>query len=109
MSLCVCCLFVGVVPVVESPGSCRVGADSILVAYMAPPPKRRMRRRSCYRQLTEQVAERTAAGGGGVVFCTVLGGGGVKGLAQQIQKDDKAHLPQASSAGGVASCCRGRW
>ena len=68
VSVCVWCLPVGAVPVVESPGSCCDGADSIPAACMAPPPKRRTRRSSCYERLTEPVAERTAAGGGGEVF-----------------------------------------
>ena len=80
----VCCLFVGAVSVVDSPGSCREGAGSIPTAYMAPPPKRRKRRRSCCEQLTEQVAERTAARGSGGVFLLgtqwEMGGGGGQAL-----------------------------
>ena len=68
VSVCVWCLPVGVVPVVESPGSCRDGAGSILAACTAPPLKRRTRRSSCCERLTEPVAEHIAAGGGGAVF-----------------------------------------
>ena len=42
---------------------------------------------------------------------TGVGGGGlgVKGRPKNFGKDNEAHLPLAGSAGGVASCCRGRW
>ena len=73
--VCVWCLLVGNVPMVESLGSCRDGAGSIPVACMAPPLKRKTRRSSCYERLTEAVAERTAAGGGGEVFALRRGGG----------------------------------
>ena len=102
----VCCLLVGVVSVVESPGSCREGANSIRAAYMAPPPERRVRRRNCCERLTEQVAECIAAGGGGAEFlpCSLWEMGGGEGHALKDQKKDEAHLPQAGGTGGAVSC-----
>ena len=59
--------------------------------------------RRCRERLTEQVVERTAAGGGGVFFSGVAGGPGC------FLKRRRGAPTAAGSAGGVASCCRGRW
>ena len=81
MTVCLYCVVVGAVSVIESPGSCREGAGSIPAACMALLPKGRER-------LTEQVAERTAARGGGVFF-PVSRGAGI-----DFKKGGEAHLPR---------------
>ena len=59
--------------------------------------------RSCRERLTEQVAERTAAGSGGVFFPVPWGS------LVDFRKRRRGAPTTAGSAGGLASCCRGRW
>ena len=81
-------LFVAVVcatPAVESPGSCREGAGSILAVRVAALPKRRLAAGARLQRmrpprhaagLQDAQAARAAGGGGGAFFAVHVGGRG---------------------------------